>query len=150
MPLSPNLIAQLSQHPNIVGMKDSSGNITGLAEIIRRSAPPFPVFVGAALALLPSLALGAVGGIIGISHVAPQLCVEIVRAFAGGDLARARARQFQLAPAIIATGAHGIPGVKAAMDMVGYQGGYCRPPLQSVDAPAREAIRRALQEAQLL
>lgn len=150
VPLSPNLVAGLSQHPNIVGMKDSSGNLSGLTEILRRSAPPFPVFVGAAPVLLPSLAIGAVGGIVGISHVAPQACVELQRAFDGGDWARARALQFQLAPAILATAAQGISGIKAAMDMVGYTGGYCRAPLQSVDDTAREAIRRALRESKLL
>ncbi|MBI1746015.1 MAG: dihydrodipicolinate synthase family protein [Acidobacteria bacterium] len=148
--LSPNLIAKLSEHPNIVGMKDSSGNMAGLSEILRRVVAPFPVFVGAPFMLLPSLVLGAVGGILGIAHFAPRLCVELFQACTRRDFLQARTLHFQLAPAMAVTAAYGVPAIKAAMDMLGYVGGPCRRPLQPVDETTREIVKQALSAAKLL
>lgn len=137
------LVARLAEHPNIVGLKESSGDLQLLGEILQAVPSEFAVLSGSATALLPSLALGAYGGILAAACVAPELCLEVYEAFTAGDQARARAAQQRLdEPALAVTRRFGIAGLKYAMELRGYVGGVPRPPLQPLDEEARAELRR--------
>ncbi|MEW5912113.1 MAG: dihydrodipicolinate synthase family protein [Thermodesulfobacteriota bacterium] len=128
--MGPEVVAELSSHGNIAGIKDSSGNIAQLSEIIHFSQDGFRVLVGNAEVLYPALCLGAVGGILAVANVLPSKCVELVTSFQAGDYERARRLQWEIAyPAALVTRIHGVGGLKAAMELAGYQGGVVRMPL---------------------
>ncbi len=129
--LEPEWVAKLSGHPNIVGMKDSSGNIGQLTEIIHLSKKGFSVFVGSAPVFFPALCIGAVGGILAVANVIPQEYVRIQTLFDKGKMNEAKALQNQLTPlAKAVTTKYGIGGLKIAMDLAGYFGGNPRLPLK--------------------
>jgi 4-hydroxy-2-oxoglutarate aldolase len=126
-----DLVVKLSRHPNIIGLKDSSGNIGQLAQIIHGSKKGFAVFTGSAPVLFPALCIGAVGGILAVANVLPRQCVQIQNLFNDGRLDEARALQNRLTPlANAVTTKHGIGGLKMAMDLAGYFGGDPRSPLK--------------------
>ncbi len=134
--LEPELAAKLSEHPNIIGMKDSSGNIGQLSEIIHLSQRGFAVFVGSAPVFFPALCMGVVGGILAVANVVPQEYVRIQTLFDKGKMSEARALQNQLTPlAKAVTTRYGIGGLKIAMDLAGFFGGNPRSPLRR---PAKE------------
>ena len=139
------LVAKLSAHPNIIGIKDSSGNIGQLSEIIYLSHEKFAVFVGSAPVFFPALCVGAVGGILAVAQVAPQACVQIQNLFNKGKMDEARALQSQLTPlAKAVTAIYGIGGLKMAMDLAGYFGGHPRPPLKRPGKEVEEELKRLL------
>ena len=144
--MEPPLVAKLSQHPNIIGIKDSSGNIDQLSQIIHQSAKDFVVFVGSAPVLFPALCVGAVGGILAVANVLPELCTRIADLYAEGQYIKARELQNRLTPiAKAVTTTYGISGLKAAMNMVGYFGGEPRAPLKKA-GPEAESVLRDLME----
>ncbi len=143
--LDPELVAKLSQHPNIVGIKDSSGNIEQLSEIVRLSRKGFATFVGSAPVFLPALCVGAVGGILAVANVLPHVCVEIQNLFLKGKIDEARDLQNRLTPiAKAVTTKYGIGGLKLAMDLSGYFGGNPRLPLKRPEKEAEEEIKNLL------
>ena len=154
--IQPETIAQLSTHPNIIGVKDSSADVTGLKETIRlvresaKAGPEdFAILSGNGTVLLDALQAGADGAILAVGCAAPQLCLEVLRGFKAGDTERAAALQQTLAPlARAVTSKYGIGGLKAALDMVGYYGGPVRAPLRSPDEAARKEITQLLSDAQ--
>ena len=143
--LEPEVVAKLSHHPNIIGIKDSSGNIGQLSEIIHLSKKGFAVFVGSAPVFFPALCVGAVGGILAVAQVVPQDCVKIQDLFNKGKMDEARALQSQLTPlAKAVTTKYGIGGLKMAMDLVGYFGGAPRSPLKRPGREVEEELKRLL------
>jgi 4-hydroxy-2-oxoglutarate aldolase len=143
--LDPEVVAKLSEHPNIIGIKDSSGNIGQLSEIIHLSQKGFAVFVGSAPVFFPALCIGAVGGILAVANVVPQECVQIQNLFNKGKLGEARALQSRLTPlAKAVTTKYGIGGLKMAMDLVGYFGGNPRLPLKKPGKEVEEELKRLL------
>ncbi|MGQ9645448.1 MAG: dihydrodipicolinate synthase family protein [Thermodesulfobacteriota bacterium] len=143
--MEPDLVAKLSEHPNIIGIKDSSGNIGQLSETIHLSRKGFAVFVGSAPVLFPALCVGAVGGILAVAQVAPQTCVKIYDLFKKGKMDEARDLQSRLTPlAKAVTTIHGIGGLKMAMDVAGYFGGDPRPPLKRPGKGVEEELERML------
>jgi 4-hydroxy-2-oxoglutarate aldolase len=141
-PLSVAMIAALSRERNIIGIKDSSGNVPYLAEIIESSSNRFQGLVGSALTFTASLAMGAVGGILALADVVPQECVEIFRAYQTGDLRAATRKQravMKLGRAV--TSRFGIAGLKAGVTLAGFHGGYPRSPLQPLLNKDRDSIR---------
>ena len=143
-------VIKLSAHPNIVGIKDSTGNVAQIGEILANVDTDFQVMVGTAGALFASLELGCAGGILALANVAAEECVEIQRLLAAGNLEQARRLQLKMLPVNRAvTGGFGIAGLKVAMDMVGYFGGLPRPPLQPLDAAARRELEKILADAGL-
>jgi 4-hydroxy-2-oxoglutarate aldolase len=143
--MEPELIAKLSEHPNIIGIKDSSGNIGQLSEIVSLSQKGFAVFVGSAPVFFPALCIGAVGGILAVAQVAPQECVQIQNLFNKGENDEARALQSRLTPlAKGVTTKYGIGGLKMAMDLTGYFGGNPRLPLKRPGKEVEEELRRLL------
>jgi 4-hydroxy-2-oxoglutarate aldolase len=148
--LSAALVAELSKHPNIVGVKDSGGNAPKVAEMISSSVPGFGVLAGSASFLYPALCLGATGGILALGNIAPDLCADIRDAFVAGDHAKARELQFQaLAPNAAVTSRFGIPGLKVALDHVGMRGGDPRPPMMPLNDKDATEVRRVLDAAQI-
>jgi 4-hydroxy-2-oxoglutarate aldolase len=143
--MEPELVAKLSEHPNIIGIKDSSGNIGQLSEIVHLSQKRFAVFVGSAPVFFPALCVGAVGGILAVAQVAPQECVQIQNLFNEGKMNEARALQNRLTPlAKAVTVKYGIGGLKMAQDLTGYFGGHPRPPLKRPGKEVEEELKRML------
>ena len=144
-------VAEASSHPNLIGIKDSSGNVPKLGDFIRLVSLGFQVLVGTGSVFFAGLALGAVGGILALANVAPQECVEILRLYQGGQWDQAAELQRRLLPVNAAvTGRFGIPGLKAALDLLGYYGGPVRSPLLDLGAAEKETVRNILAEAGLL
>ena len=145
-----SLVARLAEHPNVIGIKESSGNVQRVAEIIQGTPAGFHTLVGSATTLYPSLVLGAVGGILAVACALPELCAELYEAARGGQAERARALQQRLlTPTIKIVAELGIPGVKYAMDCLGYYGGPPRRPLLPLtDAQKREVEMLLAQVAQ--
>jgi 4-hydroxy-2-oxoglutarate aldolase len=135
------LVARLSKHPNIIGMKDSSGNAQGVAEIIAAAPKEFQTLVGSASTLYESLEKGAGGAILAVACAFPELCVEIYEASRAGERTKAHSlAQKLMAPAKLFGPQFGIAGLKYALDRIGYYGGAPRSPLLPLDASERSEI----------
>jgi len=140
-------IARAARHPNIVGLKDSGGNIAKLAEVVRLTGPAagFQVMAGTAGYFLAGLMLGAVGGVLALANVAPQQSVDIHRLFQAGRWEEAAELQRRMIPVNAAvTTCFGIAGLKVALDMLGYYGGPVRLPLLDLPEAERETLREVL------
>jgi 4-hydroxy-2-oxoglutarate aldolase len=145
--MEPELVAKLSEHPNILGIKDSTGNIGQLSEIIHLSRKGFAVFVGSAPVFYPALCVGATGGILAVANAAPNECVEIYDLFHEKKFDQARELQYRLTPfAKGVTTQYGIGGLKLGMDLAGYFGGEPRPPLKQHGPAAKEELKQLLQQ----
>jgi len=135
------LIARVARHPNIIGMKDSSGDVPGVTKIIATAPKNFRTLVGSAATLFESLEIGAIGAILALACAFPELCVEIYEKSRAGDSAGARTLAQKLnAPAKMFGPQYGIAGLKYALDRLGYYGGPPRPPLLPVNEAARQEI----------
>lgn len=149
--LAPETVARLAAHENVVGIKDSSGDVVNFAEMLRAAGrrEDFVLMTGHAGVLYPALCAGAGGAILAAACVVPELCVEIQRAFERGEHERARSLQERLLPVARAvTTRYGIGGLKHALGLKGYAGGATRPPLPMPDEAARAEIARLLGEAE--
>ncbi|MGA7852333.1 MAG: dihydrodipicolinate synthase family protein [Candidatus Acidiferrales bacterium] len=135
------LIARVVHHTNIVGIKDSSGNVQGVAAIIAAAPKHFQTLVGAAATLYESLEIGAVGAILALADAFPELCSEIYESSRAGDRAKASALAQKLVlPSKMLGAQYGIGGLKYTLDRLGYYGGPPRLPLQAPDEPAKQEI----------
>ncbi len=144
-------VARAATHPNIVGIKDSAGDIGQIIELLRACPSDFAVLLGNSPAFLSGLQVGATGGILALANVAPRECVAIYDLVAQGRLAEAKAIQFRLMPVGRAvTAGYGVPGLKAALDLLGYTGGSPRLPLRPLEPAKVEELRAILVEAGLL
>ncbi|MCD6266412.1 MAG: dihydrodipicolinate synthase family protein [Deltaproteobacteria bacterium] len=149
--LSAETVVELSQHPNIVGIKDSSGNVVKLGEIIRAASPGFNVLAGSASFLYPALVLGAVGGIMALANIAPEQCHQIFQYSQEGRHEEARQLQLKMIPVNISvTARFGVPGLKLALDWIGYYGGPPRLPLAPLDKAQQATLRATLIEGGIL
>lgn len=138
------LIARLAEHPNIIGIKESSGDVRRAAGIIDATPSGFQTLVGSAPTLYGSLSAGAVGAILGVACPLPEACVELYATFATGDTEKAQQLQQRLlAPSKLIVNELGVAGVKYAMERRGFYGGPPRPPL----LPLNEANRRRVDQA---
>ncbi|MBN1262375.1 MAG: dihydrodipicolinate synthase family protein [Anaerolineae bacterium] len=144
-------IVALAEHPNIIGLKDSGGSVAKLTEIIRQAPEDFQVLTGSAGVFLAALTLGAVGGVLALANIAPQACIDLYRHVVAGRIQEAVAVQTRMAPVNAATTSRfGIPGLKTAMDMLGYEGGATRSPLLPPSEVDRETLRQVLVAGGLL
>jgi 4-hydroxy-2-oxoglutarate aldolase len=149
--LEAGFVAELMRHPNVAGLKDSSGDIRRLAGFTAVCGTGRRVFVGNGTLLYTALELGAAGGILAIADIAAPLCAELVRAFRAGNTESAGRIQERLTPLhreIVA--AYGAAGIKAAMDLLGWSGGAPRAPVRGLGGKERQQVARALQAAGLL
>lgn len=143
-----SLIARLSRHPNIVGVKDSTGDVAALRELGRVCADGFALIVGTAAVLQDALDAGACAGILALAAIAPHECAEISHLWQSGEREEAARVQAVAAPlhrAIVAR--FGVPGVKAALDFLGLAGGPSRSPLQALGPAERAMVEDAMKAA---
>lgn len=149
--LLPDAVGTLSRHPNIVGIKETNSDMVQFGEYLARAEEGFTVLAGSGATYYSALTLGAHGAILAVAGVAPAMCVDIFTAVRDGRLDEARALHRRLSPLSKLVGAsYGVPGLKAALPLCGYEGGTPRPPLQPAPPAAVEAIRAALAELNLL
>jgi 4-hydroxy-tetrahydrodipicolinate synthase len=144
-------VARLAEIPNILAMKDSSGDLQNTNECIRAVPPRFAVLMGRDTLIYPSLIFGARGAVPATGNIAPGLLVEIYEAFQRGDHAAAKAAQLRLNPLRLALTLCTAPGaVKAALTLLGKSLGPCRSPVAGLTADKLPRMRAALQQAGLL
>lgn len=149
--MAADVIIKLSQHPNIVGLKDSGGNLAKIGEVVRYARPGFQVLAGSAGFLYPALCMGAVGGVLALANIAPQQCCDIVSLFKHGKHEDARELQQRMIPPNTAvTARFGVPGLKAALDMLGFYGGPPRSPMLPLPDAQKESLRNIMVEAGIL
>mgnify|MGYP001205469209 FL=1 len=138
------VVASLAEHPNIVGMKESGPDIGYVSALVDQTPDDFSVLVGSAPTFYASLMSGAVGGILALAVVVPDECVELFDLVQSFEYERARVLQRRLTPlAKLVTRVHGISGLKAALDLVGYVGGDPRFPLTAANQDARIELTEA-------
>jgi 4-hydroxy-2-oxoglutarate aldolase len=142
VPLQAKLVCELSKHPNILGLKDSSGDVKLISEVSWNTDPgKFGILAGAAPTLFPAMMAGARGGIIAVACAAPRAALALYRAFAAGDFKKAGEIQRIIAPAASAvTEKYGIAGLKAAMELAGLQAGLPRRPLLALKPEFRDDL----------
>jgi 4-hydroxy-2-oxoglutarate aldolase len=138
-------VAALAEHPNIIGIKDSSGNVGRVAEMIAAVPPSFQILVGSALTAYPSLTLGARGCILALACALPEKCVALFKLFQQGHHEKARELQMALARASKTIVSDlGIAGVKYVMDQRGYRGGDPRLPLRPLYHEEKKRLNELL------
>ena len=148
--IDPATIISLAEHPNIAGVKDSSGNFGAMAETIRGVREDFNVMIGNGGILYPSLLMGATGAILAVACAAPRACVELYNAVSAGDTAAARNLQNKLAPlSQIVTAGLGVAALKTAMALNGFVGGQPRAPLAPLSEAERERVRAVMRDTGL-
>lgn len=151
MDLAADLLVELSHHPNIIGVKDTGGNMPKMGETIRRADPSFQVLSGSANFFYPSLAIGVTGGILALANMAPDESVALLDHFNAGQIQEGRDLHLRMLPVNLAiTSRFGVSGLKAALDMVGYYGGPPRLPLLPLDDARRQELQGILEAANLL
>jgi 4-hydroxy-2-oxoglutarate aldolase len=144
--LEPRLIIDLAPHPNIVGLKESSGSLAFLGEVVREVPDDFHYFLGSGSVVYPGLEMGACGAILAVANAAPEMSAEIFKLFKAGKKDDARRVQLDLVPLNKAlTEVYGIAGLKYAQDLRGYYGGPARLPLLPVDDKAKQDIASLLE-----
>jgi len=149
--LSPTLVHEMAKHPNVIGMKDSAGNLPVLAEYLTAVSDTFRVMTGSGATVVPALKAGAAGAILAIGLFAGPAALAMHKAHSDGDEATAAALQLKLTPlAGDIGGALGPAGIKAAMDLVGLSGGAPRSPLQRVTSDEAEIVKARLGSAGLI
>ena len=147
----PDAVAKLSEHKNIAGMKETNADMVQMAEHLARTKSGFTVLAGSAATYYASLALGVHGAILAVAGVAPDLVCEIHELSKAGKFTEARALARKLAPISKSVGSQwGVPGLKAALDLIGLAGGVPRPPLQAVTPATVEVLRGQLKDLELL
>jgi 4-hydroxy-2-oxoglutarate aldolase len=137
------LVWRLSRHENIVGMKDSSGDVVRLQSIIDAAPPDFLLYSGSSRALTAAMAIGCHGAITGSGNYVPGLVLETL-AVAKEDPARARKLQKRLSAISADVEAHGVPGVKAAAEAAGLDPGHPREPLTRLSRGAETSIAKLI------
>jgi 4-hydroxy-2-oxoglutarate aldolase len=146
-------VIQLAEHPNIIGIKDSSGNVAKYSSIVRAVRPDFAVLAGSGGYLYPALCVGAQGAVAALANVAPRECVALYDAFRAGRHDDARALQLRLVQLNAAvTTRWNVPGLKAALEELnqGFYGGPPRLPLRPLGEPERAALKQVMQEAKVI
>ena len=144
-------VIRIADHPNVIGIKESGGSVAKISTMVHRTSENFHVLAGSAGFLLGALAVGAVGVIGALANIAGQKLVDILTHFRAGELDAARAIQLRLVEVNAAvTVRYGIPGLKTAMDMLGYYGGPVRSPLLPLGEEERKTLRKILVESRLL
>jgi 4-hydroxy-2-oxoglutarate aldolase len=144
--LDTGLVVELARHPNIIGLKESSGSLIYLGEVIPRAPKDFLYFLGSGHVIHPGLEMGADGAILAVANAAPEICASIYSLFLEGRRDESRKLQLDLIPlnkAVMQN--YGIPGLKWALDIRGFYGGPPRSPLLPLDEKGKREIAAVLQ-----
>lgn len=149
--VSVNVVKALGSHPNIIGMKDSTGNIDQLAAFKKAVDSKFNLIVGTASALFPALQNSVRCGILALSNCLPNQCSQIQTAFESGNINDAEELHKRVVPVNTAVAvAHGVPGLKYASTLLGYEGGFVRNPLMPLSDSQKADVRKVLTESGFL
>ncbi len=149
--LSPALVHEMAQHPNVIGMKDSAGNVPVLQEYVKAQSESFRVLTGSGATVVPALDAGVAGAILAIALYAGPTVRLMIDAYRAGRRDEAAALQVRLAPiAADIGGALGPAGIKAAMAMAGLKGGPVRSPLLPLTAEESALVHQRLESAGVL
>ena len=141
-----DVVSKLSEHGNIVGIKESGSDLKYLSALVDHTPDDFIVMAGSAPVFYPSLVMGASGGILALASVVPNLCVELYELAGRGEHADARELQRRLTPlAGLVTSVYGIPGLKAALSMQGFTVGTPRAPIRPISTSGIDTIRAELE-----
>ena len=142
------LVARLASHANIAGIKDSSGNVQRMKDIVASTPKGFSALTGSAVTLQDALQVGASGAILAIACIFPEACVELYEAAAREDAERVeQLKKRTILPAGNLATRFGVAGIKCAMDRLGYRGGAPRAPLLPVGESAQQEIEAILSGA---
>jgi 4-hydroxy-2-oxoglutarate aldolase len=145
--LDSRLIMELSSHSNIIGLKESAGNLSFLGEVVPKVPAGFSYLLGSGNVILPGLVMGACGAILAVANAAPDICLGIYHLFQENKIKAAAKLQHDLIPlnkAIMET--YGIPGLKYALDVQGFYGGPCRLPLLPIEEQGKAELRGLLKK----
>lgn len=143
--LQADAVERLAVHPNIVGMKESGSDITQIAEYVSRTPDDFTVLAGSATTFMHALCAGCAGAILALAALVPDECLELLTLIRHERLDEARTLQRRLLPiAKSVGGTYGVPGLKAALHLLGFSGGAPRSPLRSVTPSIVDIIRGQL------
>jgi len=149
--IQPKTVAELAKHSNIVGIKNSSLNISNLIEYVALTPATFSVLVGTASILYPGLCVGAVGGVCALANVSPRELVQVQKLFEEGkQKASLNLQQRLMAINTAVTGTYGVAGLKFCMDQVGYFGGDPRLPLLPLGNEAKVALQKLMVDAKII
>ena len=144
--LAPDAVGKLSEHANIVGIKESGSDIGQIAEYVTRARPGFTVLAGSATTFFHALCAGCDGAVLALAALLPDTCMEIQSLVLAGKVDEARALQRRITPVARSVGGtYGIAGLKAALDLLGYAGGLPRPPLRPATPQIVDIIRGQLE-----
>jgi 4-hydroxy-2-oxoglutarate aldolase len=144
-------VLELAGHERIIGMKDSGGDLVRMGSILAQAPSDFQLLAGSGSFLLPALSIGAVGGVPALGNIAARPLAELQAAFEAGDSDTARAiQQRMIAPNQAVTSRFGVPGLKAALDMLGMVGGWPRRPLLPLGPSQRQVLTAVLRLAEIL
>jgi 4-hydroxy-2-oxoglutarate aldolase len=144
-------VAKLSQHQNIVGIKNSSENISQTEQFVSESSQDFKVLIGTASVLFPGMMVGASGGILALANVAPEECISILDLVMQKKFDEAKKIQDKLIPVNTAlTSKYGVAGLKAAIDLCGYNGGLPRSPLSGLKDEQLKDLKSILKQANFI
>jgi 4-hydroxy-2-oxoglutarate aldolase len=139
--MNANTIADISKHENIIGIKDSSGNLVKMRDIKQRVKPEFQILAGSAGFLLPAFEVGAIGGILALANIAPDKCLSVFKDYFSGNIEKANRMQLELISVNAAvTSKWGVPALKAAMDHLGLYGGPARKPILPIKPEIKQEI----------
>jgi 4-hydroxy-2-oxoglutarate aldolase len=143
--LAPLAVSRLAEHPNVIGIKESSGDIGQIADLVASTPDAFRVLAGSAVTFYPALAVGAAGGILALACVVPGTCVQLLELVRQQRHREARALQRRIVPlARLLGSAHGAPALKAALKIVGFDLGLPRPPLDPLTDSGTAALKEAI------
>jgi len=149
--LDTRLVVELAAHPNVAGLKESSGSLAYLGEVLPHVPPGFHYFLGSGHVIHPGLEMGADGAILAVANAAPEISAEIFHLFRAGRKDEARRRQYDLIPLNKAVmESYGIAGLKYAQDLRGFYGGPSRLPLLPVDEAGKKEIESLMRGLGLL
>lgn len=149
--ISAEAVRVLSAHPNIIGMKDSSGDVPQLVKFKSVVPEDFNLMVGTASAWYPALTLGVEAGIMALANCAPNECAKVQKLYDVGRFEEAKEEYLRLFPVNAAvTNTYGVAGLKYACTMLGYEGGFVREPLLELKDTEKDSIKKILSEARLI
>lgn len=149
--ISPSAVGVLCRHRNIIGMKDSSGNVSQLIDLKKAVGDAeFNLMVGTASVWYPALTLGVKAAVMALANCCPDECIEIQKEFESGNTENARELYERIFPVNSAvTGKYGIAGLKYACDLLGFEGGYVRKPLLQLKENEKIELAEILKNAEL-
>ena len=144
-------IVRIAEHENIIGLKDSGGNIVKMGDIKRMAGPDFQILAGSAGFLLPALTMGAIGGVLALANIAAEKCISIYQDYLSGNMEKAKQTQLEIIPVNTAiTAKWGVPALKAAMDYLGLYGGPARRPILPLKAEGKEELIKLLHSQNII